>query len=422
MPTLRTVTLGCKVNQYETQYVRQGLARLGYRDPAEGESADLCIVNTCTVTAESDSKCRKAIRALARQNPNARIIVMGCYAARAPAQVADLPGVVEVVTDKRRLPDLLARLGLAPAPAGISSCAWAVRAWVKVQDGCAMGCAYCIVPHGRPRLESRDPADVLDEVRRLVAGGYREIVLTGIHLGHYGADPASQDHCPGLDLASLVQRVLLLEGEFRIRLSSIEAAEVTPRLLRLMRDHPQRFCPHLHLPLQSGSDAVLARMRRRYTRRRFVQQCYVAREQVPDLVITTDAMVGFPGESEADFEATCRVVEEMGFAKVHVFRFSPRPGTPAADMSDQVPEHVKRRRAEQLGSLGQQVRARVLERFLGRRLRVLIESPLHGDNALMLGTSQNYLPVEVAGPGIMPGQFHPLVGCRIVNGRLHAVA
>src|SRR5436190_12039507 len=186
--TLKTLTLGCKVNQYETELVREGLARAGFRDAAEGEAADLCVVNTCTVTAEGDSKSRHAIRRLARENPDARIVVMGCYATRAPEELAKLPNVAEVVTDKREIPDLLGRFGVIDIPTGVSRFGNRHRVFVKVQDGCLLRCSYCIIPYVRPHFSSRPMEDLLEEVRRLVDNGYREIVLTGIHLGHYGVE------------------------------------------------------------------------------------------------------------------------------------------------------------------------------------------------------------------------------------------
>ncbi len=259
MPTLKCVTLGCKVNQYETEYLREALEGLGYREAAEGEPVDLCVVNTCTVTATSDSKSRKAIRRLGRLYPQAEIIVMGCYASRAPEQLAALPGVVEVVADKRRLPELLARRGALRPPQGISRFGTRHRAYVKVQDGCRMDCAYCIIPLVRPVLTSRPLATVLDEVRRLVDQGYREIVLTGIHLGHYGCEPPGgpplvprldaastpstppDDLCaarPGAKLVELLRSVADLPGTFRVRLSSIEAAEVSEELVELLAARP----------------------------------------------------------------------------------------------------------------------------------------------------------------------------------------
>jgi threonylcarbamoyladenosine tRNA methylthiotransferase MtaB len=263
--TLKTVTLGCKVNQYETEFVREGLVSIGYRDAGPDEAADVCLVNTCTVTATGDSKSRRIIRRLARQNPHARIIVMGCYATRAPEEVAALPNVEEVVTDKRELPDLLQRWGVVDVPTGISSFGSRHRAYVKVQDGCLLKCSFCIIPKVRPPLSSRPPQEVLEEVQRLVDGGYREIVLTGIHLGHYGVDfNRGRPKTEWVRLAQLIERICDLAGEFRIRLSSIEATEVTRELIDVLRGRSTRVCPHLHISMQSGSDAVLARMRRRW--------------------------------------------------------------------------------------------------------------------------------------------------------------
>jgi threonylcarbamoyladenosine tRNA methylthiotransferase MtaB len=300
--TLKTVTLGCKVNQYETELVREGLARIGYRDAADGEPADLCVVNTCTVTAEGDSKSRHAIRRLARENPQARIVVMGCYATRAPDELAMLPNVAEVLTDKREIPDLLGRFGVLDVPRGISRFGNRHRAYVKVQDGCLLRCSYCIIPYVRPQIHSRPPQDVIEEVRRLVDNGYREIVLTGVHLGHYGIEgnwnkPKDQ----WLRLSKLVSELARLPGDFRLRLSSIEATEVTRELIAVMAEFPHRIAPHLHICLQSGSDAVLRRMRRRWGSRLFVDRCRLVRESLDNPAITTDIIVGFPGESEADF-------------------------------------------------------------------------------------------------------------------------
>src|SRR6476646_4857160 len=226
--SLRTVTLGCKVNQYEPEFVRQALNGIGYRDASKDETADLCIVNTCTVTHEGDAKSRQTIRQLAARNPGTRIVVMGCYAARSPDEIAALPGVAEVVTDKRELPDLLGRFGVVDLPTGISTYANRQRAYVKVQDGCMLRCSFCIIPYVRPNLASRPIDHVLDEVRRLIDNGYREVVLTGIHLGHYGVD--WNRHLPKGEwtrLSHLVRRIAALAGDFRVRLSSIEATEVT---------------------------------------------------------------------------------------------------------------------------------------------------------------------------------------------------
>jgi len=417
MPTLRTVTLGCKVNQYETEYVREGLLRLGYEESRDGEPADLCVVNTCTVTAEGDLKSRKVIRQLARQNPGAEIVVMGCYATRAPEAVASLPGVAHVVTDKRQLPELLARLGLADIPAGISSFGQRHRAYVKIQDGCRMHCSYCIVPKVRPVLSSRPVEEVLEEVRRLVEHGHREIVLVGIHLGHYGVD------LYGLpSLAGLLRRVVERDGEFRVRLSSLEAAEIDPELIAVMADFPDRVCPHLHISLQSGSDAVLAKMRRRGTVRQILEHCEWVRQTLDEPAFTTDIIVGFPGETEEDFHATCRVAEQIGFSKIHVFRFSPRQGTPAADMPDPVPEPVKQRRAAELSALAERLRQQYFHRLVGRELQLLAESVVknNGEAVALAGTSDRYAPVELPGCSALLGQLLAVRAEAVTGGRIRA--
>lgn len=280
---LRTHTLGCKVNQYETEFVRQGLLQIGFQDALRGESADLCVVNTCTVTSEADSKSRQLIRRLARQNPQARIIVMGCYATRRPEEVAALPGVAEVVTDKRELPDLLGRFGLLDLPSGISEFGHRQRAYVKVQDGCLLRCTYCIIPQVRPQMYSRPAEEIVAEVGRLVGNGYHEIVLTGIHLGHYGVD--SNHGLPKrswVRLSHLLRRIVELPGEFRVRLSSIEATEVTRELIDVMASYPEKVCPHLHICLQSGADSVLRRMNRRWGAKRFVDRCQLVQQRLDE--------------------------------------------------------------------------------------------------------------------------------------------
>jgi threonylcarbamoyladenosine tRNA methylthiotransferase MtaB len=393
-PALRTVTLGCKVNQYETEYVRQGLLEVGYRDAGPGEQADLCLVNTCTVTGEGDSKSRQVIRRLARCNPQARIVVMGCYATRAPEEVAALPGVVEVITDKRELPDLLGRLGVVDIPRGISSFGSRHRAIVKVQDGCILNCSFCIIPKVRPGLASRPAGDVMEEISRLVARGYREIVLTGIHLGHYGVDVnRGRPKSDWLRLSGLLTRIARLDGDFRVRLSSIEATEVTRELVAVMAEHPRRICPHLHISMQSGSDRVLARMRRRWGAQRFIDRCRLVQGALDKPAITTDILVGFPGETEEDFKRTCEVAEEVGFSKIHIFPFSPRRSTAAATMPDQVHGLVKSERCRRLAELEARLRNRYYKSLRGRTLQILVESPIADRPGHMVGTSCRYAPV-----------------------------
>lgn len=410
-PTLKTVTLGCKVNQYETELVREGLARAGYRDAAEGEPADLCIVNTCTVTAEGDSKSRQVIRRLARENPQTRIVVMGCYATRAPQELSRLPNVVEVVTDKREIPDLLGRHGVIDLPTGISRFGDRHRAYVKVQDGCLLRCSYCIIPYVRPHVHSRPVEEVCREVERLVAGGYREIVLTGIHLGHYGVESnRGRPRAQWVRLANLVERLAELPGTFRLRLSSLEATEVTRELIAVMAAYPQRVVPHLHVCLQSGSDAVLRRMRRRWSSRMIIDRCQLIRQMLDQPALTSDCIVGFPGETEEDFQATCRVAAECGFSKIHIFPFSPRQGTPAATMPQQVPAEVKQDRCRRLAAVAQQLRAAYFRALLGRRLEVLVEGPSPLRDGGWVGTSCRYAPVHGVGGDLRAGD---LTWCRV---------
>ena len=396
--TLRTVTLGCKVNQYETELVREALFGAGYLHAALDEPADVCFVNTCTVTSEGDSKSRKAIRRLAKDNPGARIVVMGCYATRAPQELAGLPGVAEVVADRRELPDVLGRFGVADLPSGISRFGDRSRAYVKVQDGCMLRCSYCIIPKVRPSLTSRPVEHVLDEVRRLLDNGYREIVLTGVHLGHFGVDWNWRKPKPEwIRLSNLLREIVQIDGDFRIRLSSLEATEVTRELVDVMAEFDEKVCPHLHVCLQSGSDAVLRRMKRRWSVRSFADRCRLVRESLDRPAFTTDIMVGFPGETDEDFERTCQVVREVGFSKIHVFPFSLRRGTLAADMPNMIPKSVKSERSKHLMAIERELRMEYFESLIGRSLRVLVESPseIHVDR--VVGTSCRYAPVELPG-------------------------
>lgn len=395
MPTLRTITLGCKVNQYETEYLRQGFLRLGYHDAEEGEPADLVIFNTCTVTHQADAECRKILRRISREHPGAEIIVMGCFATKAADEIAAFPGVTEILTDKRQMRECLARRGLVDVPTGISSFAKRHRAYVKVQDGCVLPCTYCIIPQVRPGLWSRPVAEILAEVRQLVENGYREVVLTGVHLGLFGRGPKDDKD---VDLAALVGRILEVGEGFRVRLSSLEVNEVSDGLLRLMRENPDRICPHLHIPLQSGSSKILSRMRRRADVTYYLRRWERIKESLDRPAITTDVMVGFPGETEADFDETCRVVELVGFAKVHVFRFSAREGTPAAEFADQVPEHVKKERAARLEEVAKKARRAYIGELIGSQLQVLWEDLVPGgagpDADFVLGMTDRYIPVR----------------------------
>jgi threonylcarbamoyladenosine tRNA methylthiotransferase MtaB len=401
--------------------VRQGLVSAGYQDAIKDQPANLCIVNTCTVTHEGDAKSRQTIRQLHKRNPGTRIVVMGCYATRAPEEVAALPGVVEVITDKRELPDLLGRFGVVDVPTGISTFHNRHRAFIKVQDGCMLHCSFCIIPSVRPHLASRPPEHIEAEVRRLANSGFREIVLTGIHLGHYGVEwNRNRPKHEWQRLSHLLDRLARLGDELsiRLRLSSIEATEVTRELVAVMANHPRRVCPHLHISMQSGSDDVLRRMRRRWGSQRFVDRCRLVHQRLDAPAFSTDIIVGFPGESDADFDATCRMAEEVGFAKIHIFSFSPRRGTPAATMPDEVPPEVKHQRRQRLLELEAALQLRYSEQLLGKPLEVLVEGELPDRPGRLLGTACRLLPVEFTGPASLVGEFAHVVAGPLVEGRI----
>lgn len=395
---LRTVTLGCKVNQYETQFVREGLLGAGYADAEQGQPADLCIVNTCTITSEGDSKSRQIIRRLNRDNPDARIVVMGCYATREPDAVAALPGVAEVITDKRELPDLLGRFGVVDIPHGISGLNNRHRAYVKVQDGCLLRCSYCIIPTVRPEMYSRPMPDVLNEVRVLIDNGFREVILTGIHLGHYGVDfNQGKPKTEWTRLSHLVRAICELSTDVRVRMSSIEATEVTRELIDVMKSYSTQVCPHLHVCLQSGSDRILRAMKRRWTRRHIIDRCELVKSELHLPAFTTDVIVGFPGETDADFEETLDACRQIGFSKIHMFPFSPRRGTPAAEMGDQISKSVKSQRGSLVSGLEAELKRQYFESLVGERLQLLVEK-VHDDGSAS-GTSCRYAPIRATATG-----------------------
>ena len=353
-------------------------------------------MNTCTITSEGDSKSRQIIRRMHRDNPDARIIVMGCYATREPETVASLPGVAEVVEDKRELPDLLGRFGVVDIPNGISGLDNRHRAYVKVQDGCLLRCSYCIIPVVRPDMFSRPVEEILAEVSRLQDNGYREVVLTGIHLGHYGVDfNRGKTKTDWTRLSHLVQKICDTVPEIRVRLSSIEATEVTRDLINIMRHYQDRVCPHLHVCLQSGSDRILRLMKRRWTRRHIIDCCQLVKEELHLPALTTDVIVGFPGETEQNFQDTIEACREIGFSKLHIFPFSPRRGTPAAEMADQIPKSIKSERVSRLIKLEAELQQRYFQTLVGQRLQLLVEQV--DDDGIRSGTSCRYAQVQCAG-------------------------
>lgn len=395
--TCRLVTLGCKVNQYETQLVKETLLSNGFREAADDEAADLCVVNTCTVTGEADSKGRQLIRQLAKKNPGTRTIVMGCYATRDPEVLRDLPGVFEIVRDKRELPDVFDRLGIVDMPDGISHFDGRRRAYVKVQDGCILRCTYCIIPQVRPGLQSRTPESIEAEVRRLIDNGYREIVLSGIHVGHYGVDTTrGKSGLPPFRLWHLFERLDRIPGEWRMRLSSIEAVEVNDEFISAAANC-EHLCPQFHPSLQSGSEAVLRRMRRRYSMAAFLDKMERMRERLDHPSFTTDVIVGFPGETDAEFEETLEACRQARFMKIHVFPFSARKGTPAADFPDQVRPEVRKERCRILSELERDLAEDYYHTLVSRELEVLVERESRERPGWVRGTDRRYAPVELPG-------------------------
>jgi threonylcarbamoyladenosine tRNA methylthiotransferase MtaB len=407
VPRASFITFGCKVNQYDTQAMRETLREAGYDVVPPNAGADLYVVNTCDVTSMADAKARQAIRKVHRLRPGSRILVTGCYAERSREELLQIEGVTtvfgnrekfafrEVLRESERV-ERMERLavGDADAPVDLGEFGLSVasfdehtRALVKVQDGCSAYCSYCVIPYVRGRMRSRALPAIADEVRRLADRGFREVVITGVHLGAYGRDIRRR-----WTLVDVLEAVHAIEGVWRIRLSSIEPMDVPTALIRAVAELP-KCARHFHLPLQSGSADVLRRMRRRYTPGRFLELVDELRTTMPDVGLTTDVMVGFPGETDADFMETRRVVEKSGFHRLHVFRYSPREGTPAASFADPVPPEVAIRRSDELRSVGRRLMRRYQERFVGQIVEVMIEDQREGRRNELAGYAGNYLRV-----------------------------
>ena len=398
-------SLGCKLNQNEMDTLAAQLARAGHQIVATAAEADLCVLNTCAVTHIAARKSRQALRRLHRDNPAARLIATGCYATLSADELRALPGVELVIGNaekehlaeriKAQFPMPNAQFPMPNAQFPMPNAQFSMpnartRALVKIQDGCDNACAYCIIHVARGPQRSRPADRVLAEIRERLAAGYREIVLTGVHLGGYGRDREGEQ---GVDLWALAARILAETDVPRLRLSSIEPWDLPPEALALWRD--PRLCPHLHLPLQSGCDATLRRMNRRYTTAQFAELVAAARAAIPDLAVTTDLIVGFPGETEAEFAASLAFVREMGFARMHVFPYSQRAGTPAAAMPDQVPPPVKAERARAMRAVAAASARSFRQRFVGRTMDVLWERSRPGEEGRRWsGLTGNYLRVE----------------------------
>jgi threonylcarbamoyladenosine tRNA methylthiotransferase MtaB len=399
-------SLGCKLNQSELESLACQFVQAGHTVVDTVREADLCVVNTCAVTHTAAGKSRQAIRRLRRANSDARLAVTGCYAQMWPQEIRDL-GNVDLIVGNEGKEQLVERVekewGLkgrgpgrtwVPSPAAQLPIPQArTRAFVKIQDGCDNHCTYCIVRVARGRQRSRPQRNVLAEVEARVAAGYQEVVLTGVHIGAYGRDSGRQGDG---SLWRLVEAILMRTQVRRLRLSSIEPWDLDPDCFRLWED--SRVCRHLHLPLQSGCDATLQRMGRNYTAGRFAASVEAAREAISDVAITTDVLVGFPGESEAEFNESLRFVKAMGFARTHVFKYSARPGTPAATMPNQVPPSVKKARSRAMIEAGRHSAEAFRRAFLGRTLEVLWEGQRKvsesEQKALWSGLTDNYLRVR----------------------------
>jgi threonylcarbamoyladenosine tRNA methylthiotransferase MtaB len=384
-PAVALESLGCKLNQAEIEDLGRRLVEAGYRLVSAGDKADIYVLNTCTVTHVADRKSRHMLRLARRRYPAARLIAIGCYANRAPQELQQIDGV-ELVLGNDRKADLVSMLDNSPGFSPSGTLPGTVvggrrtRAFLRIQDGCRNCCAFCIVPLVRSRVESVTPDRVVAEIKERVAAGYREVVLTGTEVGTYSRD--------GTNLAGLLERVLGETGIDRLRLSSLQPMEITEELIERWRD--PRLCTHFHLSLQSGSDSVLRRMNRRYTVAEYRRSVALIRASVPDVAVTTDVIVGFPGETDAEFRETLEFCRDMCFARIHVFPFSPRPDTAAAGMPGQVSAAVKKERARQVLALAGESAAGYRQQFLGRTLPVLWERK---SGNLWSGLTGNYIKV-----------------------------
>lgn len=397
-------TLGCKVNQYESAVLTGMFQNRGYWVVDFNQRADVCLINTCTVTHLGDRKSRQLIRRVIRNNPEALVVVTGCYAQTSSDEVMAIEGVDLVVgtQDRARIVDLVEMAGQQSGPINAVRDVFKntkfeelpapvvterVRAFLKIQEGCSNYCAYCIVPYARGPLKSRAFEDALAEAGSLVAMGFKEIVVTGIHIGAYGQDLGEKGN-----LTALLDSLAKLPGLARLRVSSIEPMDITSELIEVMVAH-EKICRHLHIPLQSGDDEVLKKMRRHYTVNDFRQLVRAIRRKIPDLALTTDVIVGFPGETDEQFYNTYRFVQEIAFARLHVFKYSPRRGTPAAEFSSQIPPPVKEERSKRLLVLGRKLAYFFALRQLGCRVQVLVEGPSGQHAGFYEGLTDDYLRV-----------------------------
>jgi len=432
MKKLLIKTLGCKVNQCESEAIRNALQESGHGyAPGDDGPADLVVVNTCTVTRKAAMQSRQAVRQAIRANPDARIVVTGCHAQTAPDELAAIEGVDLIVSnqEKHRIPGQI--LSQIPPTADANPAArWPdiagvdqfetlpgiahggrTRPFLKIQDGCNAFCTYCIVPHARGRSRSLPMDQVLAQIEQLGHLGYREVVLTGIHIGCYGSDLT-----PATGLYDLLCRIRAAGTIERVRLSSIEPAELSDDIVRLAnvdQDLRGRLCPHFHVPLQSGDDEILGRMHRPYDRNFFRRRIETIIGQLPEAAIGVDTLIGVPGEGDAAFENTYRLIESLPVAYLHVFPFSARQGTPAFSFKDQIHPAVIKQRCERMRRLGQQKRLAFYRRQIGKKATLLIEETRDRSDRRLKGFTGNYIPVRVDGPDDLYNTFQQVEILRI---------
>jgi threonylcarbamoyladenosine tRNA methylthiotransferase MtaB len=426
-------TIGCKVNQYETEAIAEKLEALGFERVDFREKADVYVINTCTVTGESDRSSRQAIYRAKRRSPDAKIIVTGCYAQLEKEYLQSLPEVSLVVKqeDKGRLPALIVQLhGLGTGgegrPAtpiagvkgigdrgeeikdeffgfGVKGLAKHTRALVKIQDGCEKTCAYCVVPFARGKERSREAGQIISEINDLVENGYKEVVLTGVHVGRYNRD--------GSDLVELSEKILNETKVERMRYSSIDPNEFTDQLVDFV-SKSDRICRHLHIPLQSGDSDILSKMRREYSADDYLTLADKISQAVPDVLIGADVIVGFPGETDEQFENTCQFIRSSSINYLHVFSYSDRKGTEASSMSDKIPPQVIHKRSETMHALGKEKWRGYIQRFIGKRLDVLIENRRDRKTDMLTGLSDNYVRVLLDGDDSLKNR---IVSVKIVD-------
>lgn len=383
--TCAFITLGCKVNQYDTQVLREVLNRRGYLEVSPEQPAELYIVNTCAVTATSERKSRQVISKVLRKNPEAEVVVTGCYAKADPEVLSSIKGIKRVL-DKDKLYNAF---GEEDHLRGISQFHDHSRAFLKIEEGCEASCSYCIIPTLRGHVRSKPIEKIMEEAHRLVANGYKELVLVGVHLGAYGRD------LKGDTLLEAVKRLHSVNGLCRIRLSSLEATEVTEELIDLAASS-DRLCPHFHLPLQSGDDYILKAMNRLYSAGEYLRIIDKIKRKIPLPSFSTDVIVGFPGEETEHFKNTLEVCQRAGFSRIHVFPFSPRRGTPAARMSGRcTPQQIQERKKE-LETLAQRLALEYKRRFLGKEIEILVEESR--PPGIYSGYSQHYIKAYFSGP------------------------